>query len=189
MGILEDPADGITEQPGPSRRTRQRWASTAPRVKPIATPPPSVQPAALTAELIEAAGGVTAAAAKLGRSPRTVQRWVQTRPSPVSEYGAVYHDLRNRLLSGEWKVGDKLPSIAGLMTHYDVRSLNTIRSAQAVLVNEGLIQTQKGLGAFVVALPEPTLPAPTAESILEKVRAAQHMLSEIESDLTGLHGT
>lgn len=179
----EDPTVGVTEKSARSRRTRQRWASTPKAAEPIPTPPRSDQPAALTTELIETSGGITAAAAAFGRSPRTLQRWMETRPSPVSEYGAVYHDLRNRLLAGEWKIGDKLPSIADLMSHYDIRSLNTIRSAQAVLVEEGLIQTHKGVGAFVTALPQPASSAPTPDSVLEKVRAARQLLSEIEADL------
>ena len=120
---------------------------------------------------------IATTAPRLIHLPRTLQRWMETRPSPISEYGAVYHDLRNRLLAGEWKIGDKLPSTADLMSHYDIRSLNTIRSAQAVLVEEGLILSHKGVGAFVIMLPQPALSAPTTDSVLEKARAARQCCS------------
>ena len=54
-----------------------------------------------------------------------------------------------------------------LQGHYDIRSLNTIRSAQAVLVEDGFIHTQKGVGAFVIALPDEATSAPTLDSIME----------------------
>ena len=39
-----------------------------------------------------------------------------------------------------------------LMEQYDVPSLGTIRAAQQLLVDEGLIETRQGVGAFVTSL-------------------------------------
>lgn len=68
---------------------------------------------------------------------------------------ARYHDiadaLRTRITNAEFAVGDKLPSIAELMDTYDVPSLGTIRAAQQLLAEEGLLETRRGVGAFVVA--------------------------------------
>lgn len=68
---------------------------------------------------------------------------------------AQYHDiadaLRTRIAAGEFALGDKLPSIAELMDAYDVRSLGTVRAAQQLLAEEGLIETRQGIGAFVIA--------------------------------------
>lgn len=67
---------------------------------------------------------------------------------------AVYHDLadrlRERITSGEWELGTKLPSISELQDEYGIRSLNTVRAAQQRLAEEGLIETRQGVGAFVV---------------------------------------
>ena len=67
---------------------------------------------------------------------------------------AVYHDLadrlRDRITSGEWGVGVKLPSISELQEEYGIRSLNTVRAAQQRLAEEGLLETRQGVGAFVV---------------------------------------
>ena len=58
-----------------------------------------------------------------------------------------------RLGAGEWAVGDQLPTIAQLQDRYHVRALNTIRAAQKVLADEGLIESVAGVGVFVRAIP------------------------------------
>lgn len=69
---------------------------------------------------------------------------------------AQYHDiadaLRARIAAKEWAIGDKLPSIAELMDTYVVRSLGTVRAAQQLLAEEGLIETRQGVGAFVIGV-------------------------------------
>ncbi|MFC9898545.1 GntR family transcriptional regulator [Nocardia sp. NPDC127579] len=66
---------------------------------------------------------------------------------------AQYHDiadrLRERIQSGEFPIGAKLPSISELQEQYAVHSLNTVRAAQQLLGEEGLIETRQGVGAFV----------------------------------------
>lgn len=68
---------------------------------------------------------------------------------------AIYHELagriRDRITSGEWPIGTRLPSISELQDEYGIRSLNTVRDAQQLLVEEGLLETRQGIGAFVVA--------------------------------------
>lgn len=67
---------------------------------------------------------------------------------------AQYHDLadalRARIVSGEFPLGGRLPSIGKIQDQYGVRSLGTVRAAQQLLVEEGLIDTRQGVGAFVV---------------------------------------
>lgn len=67
---------------------------------------------------------------------------------------AQYHDiadqLRKRIQSGEFDIGDKLPSISEIQKAYSVHSLNTVRAAQQKLAEEGLIETRQGAGAFVI---------------------------------------
>jgi len=52
--------------------------------------------------------------------------------------------------------GTKLPAIAELMREFDVPGLNTIRDAQQLLVREGLIRTEQGVGAWVISRTSPT---------------------------------
>ncbi|NYI47952.1 DNA-binding GntR family transcriptional regulator [Nocardioides aromaticivorans] len=73
----------------------------------------------------------------------------------MARYREIYDDLRGRVLSGEFPVGERLPSIADLQEHYDVPGLNTIRQAQQLLVDDGLVETRQGVGAFVIS-DEPT---------------------------------
>lgn len=68
----------------------------------------------------------------------------------MSRYHEIADDLHARIQAGEFPVGSQLPGIAALQQHYDVRGLNTIRAAQQRLVEEGILRTQQGVGAFVV---------------------------------------
>jgi DNA-binding transcriptional regulator YhcF (GntR family) len=66
------------------------------------------------------------------------------------------------LSAGEFRPGERLPSIAALMDHYDVPGLNTVRQAQQLLVDEGLIETRQGSGAYVLRTAPEESPASTA---------------------------
>lgn len=68
------------------------------------------------------------------------------------QYQVVYEHLRRRIESGEWSVGHRIPSIAELQDEYRVHSLNTVRRAQQMLVEDGMLETRQGLGAFVTAV-------------------------------------
>jgi DNA-binding GntR family transcriptional regulator len=71
----------------------------------------------------------------------------------IPRYREIADDLRRRLAEGEWPVGTALPGISALQEEYEVDGLNTIRQAQAILREEGLIAPEQGRGTFVVALP------------------------------------
>lgn len=68
------------------------------------------------------------------------------------QYETLYSELRTRLERGEFSVGDRLPSISSLQKQYDIRSLGTVRAAQQLLVEDGMIRTEQGRGAFVVSI-------------------------------------
>ena len=59
-------------------------------------------------------------------------------------------DLRNRIESGDWVAGDRLPGEHDLARHYDV-SRATIRTALQDLESRGLTVTKHGLGTVVTA--------------------------------------
>jgi GntR family transcriptional regulator len=60
----------------------------------------------------------------------------------------VYQLLRKRLETGEWALGNQVPTIEQLMAEYDV-SRATIREAMAQLEQEGLINRTRGRGTYV----------------------------------------
>ena len=69
------------------------------------------------------------------------------------QYRRVADDLRDRLARREWGVGEKIPGISALQEHYGIASLNTVRRAQAILIEEGLLRSEQGRGVYVVAHP------------------------------------
>src|SRR6478752_1199039 len=68
---------------------------------------------------------------------------------PDARYPTVYIDLRQRIEVGEFAVVDRLPSISSLQEHYGVGSPSTIRRAEQMLVEDGLIHVRRGVGATV----------------------------------------
>lgn len=63
-------------------------------------------------------------------------------------YSLIARDFREKILSGEYRIGDLLPSEADLVRQYHVSRM-TARSAITELVNEGLVHRVQGKGAFV----------------------------------------
>ena len=60
----------------------------------------------------------------------------------------VYNQILNQVTSGEWKVGDKLPSESKLCSMFGV-SRTSVRAALQNLQGSGLIVTMQGVGSFV----------------------------------------
>ena len=60
--------------------------------------------------------------------------------------------LRDRIAAGTYARGDKLPSEMELMDESGL-SRSTVRHALKVLVDEGLVRTERGRGAFVADTP------------------------------------
>lgn len=63
-------------------------------------------------------------------------------------YLQIADDLRSRILDGELRGGDKLPSEAELMADYGVSRI-VVRQGIDVLRGEGLVVSQKGKGVYV----------------------------------------
>lgn len=68
--------------------------------------------------------------------------------SSVPLHISISEKLRHQIDSGVYPPGEKLPSEHQMMTTFGVSRI-TVRQAIANLVNQGLIQTQQGKGAFV----------------------------------------
>ena len=86
----------------------------------------------------------------------------------MARYRDIAADLRTRIVGGEFAPGDQLPPITALMEHY-VPGLNTIRQAQQLLVDDGLVETRQGVGSFVLRAE----PVPRPVDVLAELRAAR----------------
>jgi DNA-binding GntR family transcriptional regulator len=91
----------------------------------------------------------------------------------MARYREIADDLRTRIAGGEFAPGGRLPSIQALMEHYEVPGLNTIRQAQQLLVDDGLVETRQGVGAFVLRAE----PVPRPVDVLAELRAARSALN------------
>lgn len=72
----------------------------------------------------------------------------------AARYQRIAEDLARRIAAGEWHIGDVLPPISQLQEQYDGCALNTIRAAQQLLVDDGIIETISGRGAYVLRQPD-----------------------------------
>ncbi len=99
-------------------------------------------------------------------------------------YRAIAEELRERIDTGLYQVGSKLPSIKALMKEFDVKGLNTIRDAQQMLVNEGLLRPEQGVGVWVMA--KTAEPATTLQ-ILDDLHRAQSALGRAIAHLETHH--
>jgi DNA-binding GntR family transcriptional regulator len=91
----------------------------------------------------------------------------------MARYRDIAEDLRTRIAGGEFAPGEQLPSIPALMEHYEVPGLNTIRQAQQLLVEDGLVETRQGVGSFVLRAE----PVPRRVDVLAELRAARSALN------------
>lgn len=63
-------------------------------------------------------------------------------------YKQIAADIRERIASGDYAVGEELPSYAEFARIYSC-SVSTITRALALLHNEGLVYGEQGRGTFV----------------------------------------
>lgn len=73
---------------------------------------------------------------------------MKTRESFVPAYFQLAEDLKEKILSGELKPGDALPTETQLGEQYGISKM-TVRNGLRLLVEEGLIESFRGKGSFV----------------------------------------
>ena len=65
-------------------------------------------------------------------------------------YNQIYNQMTNLIKTGQWKIGEQIPSENFLKRHYKV-SRSTLRKALDLLTNENLIIKKKGSRAKVIS--------------------------------------
>lgn len=73
-------------------------------------------------------------------------------PTKTPIWKAIADALRSDLAEGRYAPGDKLPTEAALADRFGVNR-HTVRHGLSALVDEGLVRTRRGAGAFVAAMP------------------------------------
>jgi DNA-binding transcriptional regulator YhcF (GntR family) len=82
--------------------------------------------------------------------------------------------MRGRIATGEWDVGQPLPGLTDLEVEYGV-SFGTVRAAQQILVEEGLLsEPEQGISTRVIARPA----APDSHDAAAKARLAYRALGK-----------
>jgi DNA-binding FadR family transcriptional regulator len=79
----------------------------------------------------------------------------------------VIEQLRDRITSGAWPVGSRIPTESELST-MTATSRNTVREAVQSLVHSGLLERRQGSGTYVLAASE------LAGAVSRRVAGAQH---------------
>lgn len=80
----------------------------------------------------------------------------------------VYNQILEQITSGEWKVGDKLPSESKLCSMFGV-SRTSVRAALQNLQGSGIVVTMQGIGSFVHRNPEQGV---TSEEPVESLKSS-----------------
>ena len=79
----------------------------------------------------------------------------------VPLYESLYRCIREDILSGNLRSGEKLPSKRALAAHLEVSKI-TVEAAYSQLLAEGYLSSREKVGYFVEAVERPAAPAPTA---------------------------
>ncbi|WP_454727219.1 MULTISPECIES: GntR family transcriptional regulator [Cupriavidus] len=82
----------------------------------------------------------------------------------------LYLTLKQQILAGVYREGDRLPTQEALSAEFGVSRI-TVRRALADLQTEGLLQNEQGVGSFVLALERPR-PAAVSLTYLEGLEQA-----------------
>jgi molybdate-binding protein/DNA-binding transcriptional regulator YhcF (GntR family) len=105
-------------------------------------------------------------------------------------YQRVAEDLRRRILTGELRPGDRVPTVRALSSHWGCTAA-TVQKAFKVLQDAGLIESQRGRGTSVAGSPHAGLEAARplrqaglvhrADTFLLQALTAGHSIGEVEA--------
>ena len=68
-------------------------------------------------------------------------------------YVQVMNSIKEKIVTGELKLGEKLPSERSMSIHYGINRM-TVRNALKRLENEGCIKSIRGSGTYVAKVPK-----------------------------------
>lgn len=75
----------------------------------------------------------------------------------MNKFEVVYLDMEKKIKTGEFPIGELIPSEYVLANHYGV-SRETIRKAQKILLENGYLQKKQGRGSVVIDFNRMTIP-------------------------------
>lgn len=99
--------------------------------------------------------------------------------NPVPLYQQIVDQVRAKVLTGELKAGDPLPSIRQLASQL-IASVITTKRAYSELEAEGLIVTRAGLGTFVADLDPETITRLKKEVVMEHLEEGVRVARQLE---------
>ena len=99
--------------------------------------------------------------------------------NPVPLYQQIVQQVRAKVLTGELKAGDPLPSMRQLASQL-IASVITTKRAYSELEAEGLIVTRAGLGTFVADLDAETVTRLKKEVVMEHLEAGVRVARQFE---------
>ena len=67
---------------------------------------------------------------------------------PKGIYQQIADQIRDRILAGEWRAGERIPSVRELATGIGVNP-NTVNKSYQALLDREIIENQRGIGYFV----------------------------------------
>lgn len=85
-------------------------------------------------------------------------------------------DLRQRIRTGEFGLGAKMPSLRALAEHYSVSEV-TAHTAIRALQHEGVLESTSGRGTFVRSVPTDEAVGEAFQSQIDDLRAEVRNLS------------
>jgi DNA-binding GntR family transcriptional regulator len=100
--------------------------------------------------------------------------------SPVALNAQVKADLLQRVRSGSYPVGAKIPSLRSLAAEYGVAEL-TVHAAVKELQHEGVLESSSGRGTFVRALPSDEGRADLAATVAELKTEVADLRSRLDA--------
>lgn len=104
---------------------------------------------------------------------------------PLPLYAQLAELLRHRIVRGDWKEGDRLPSHELLTREFAVARV-TVRQAITLLEEDGLVLSRQGRGTFVTARPGAERPLQVQSTLRDLVTMLRgdetHLLNLSESD-------
>ncbi|HRY11196.1 MAG TPA: GntR family transcriptional regulator [Candidatus Nanopelagicales bacterium] len=103
----------------------------------------------------------------------------------MARYDEIANDLRRRILEGEFGgPGDRIPTLSELMAEYEVAGVQTMRQAQAVLVEEGVLEPRHGSGTYIARLP--AVGAVTLAVVHDELEQLQQALTRVRRHVASL---